>query len=656
MVLKLEKIMPSLKNNIVLFLLIAGAIMNDLIVRTLTVGNAFHWKPVITTLAMILLISVFTLFLSYKNRNRVYVILSIYFSLLSGLNYIYYQHYKSFMSISLLNQLKQVKEVGDSVTKTLDLKMLIFIVPTIILILMIRKLNKRQFFKELENKSYKKDFIKLLFWAIILLSGVSLTLTSSDWSRLSKQWNKPYLVETLGIYSYSMADLVKNLSSDNISSYKSEEAYDKLEDFVDENSVSKKNNKYTDIFKGKDVFVIHYESAQTFPMDLEFEDGEVTPFLNKFASEGLYFNNFYPQHSVGTSSDSEFTFNTSLLPINNGTVFLTHFDREYVTLPKLLKEQGYYTFSMHGNNGDFWNRKIMHNSLGYDRFFHEEDYVIDETIGLGLSDVSFYKQSIQKIKEIKEVQNKPVMATLITLTNHYPFADVDNYGEFNVGHLEGTDIGNYFKSFHYADMALKTLIEGMDKEGLLDNAIVVLYGDHHAKISSDDYRTLYNYDESTGTYYDEENDNYYDINEVASKELKRTPFIIWSKDKKINKTINTPMGMLDALPTLANMLGIYNPYQLGHDMADIKKNTIIFTNGDWLDSKSYYSASSSEVYNLKDNTVNIEYDMVNLNTKVENTIELSNSIIQHDLIRFFNNSYANNKLSPERLLLNHKKL
>ena len=39
------------------------------------------------------------------------------------------------------------------------------------------------------------------------------------------------------------------------------------------------------------------------------------------------------------------------MPSSSGTVFVNYWDREYVTIPKLLKEQGYYTFSMHGNNG-----------------------------------------------------------------------------------------------------------------------------------------------------------------------------------------------------------------------------------------------------------------------------------------------------------------
>ena len=106
-------------------------------------------------------------------------------------------------------------------------------------------------------------------------------------------------------------------------------------------------------------------------MELSFNGEEVTPNLNKLANEGIMFTNFYSQVGVGTSSDAEFTFSTSLMPSSSGTVFVNYFNREYVTIQKLFKEQGYYTFSTHANTGDFWNRSTMHKNMGYDDFYSE---------------------------------------------------------------------------------------------------------------------------------------------------------------------------------------------------------------------------------------------------------------------------------------------
>lgn len=631
------------KNNIILILLIVGGIFNDFVLRALTMGITFYWKPIIASIPMIIFSSILGLFLSYKNRNRIYVFVSTSFSIITALNYLYFKHYSSFLSLSLVKQFKQLKELGSSISSTLDIRVLIFLLPTIVMIMVIRKLKKENFFEKAEASRTSIGAFGPLVIGTVLLAFVFKTLTSTDLSRLAKQWNRPYIVEQLGIYTYTAADFIKIAFTPKITTLPEIEVSNILEELVEENTSTIIDNQYKDIFKGRDVYVIHYESAQTFAMNKSFEDGPVTPFLDKMASEGLYFNNFYPQHSVGTSSDSEFTFNTSLLPINNGTVFITHSDREYETFEKLLKKENYYTMSMHGNNGDFWNRSVMHKTLGYDRFFSKEDYIIDEEVGLGLSDKSFFKQSIEKIKAIKEEKDSPIMATLITLSNHYPFDDLETYGDFNVGHLEETSIGNYLKSYNYADKALQSFVEEMDEEGLLENAVIVLYGDHHAKISKDDYSKFHNYNEEEDRYYTKEDEEFVAIDGLFAKELKRTPFIIWSKDGKVNETIDTPMGMVDALPTLGNMLGIFNPYQLGIDIMSAEDNTVIFPDGDWLNKDSYFAVSTSKYYSFNKEEVIENPDLIGANKNIEERIQLSNNIIQNNLIQLFNGLLAQNQ-------------
>ncbi len=102
---------------------------------------------------------------------------------------------------------------------------------------------------------------------------------------------------------------------------------------------------------------IHAESIQNFLIDLKINDQEITPALNRLSKEGMYFSKFYPQISVGTSSDTEFTLLTGLMPSSSGTVFVSYFDRTYEGMPKFFNELGYYTFSMHANEADYWNRK-----------------------------------------------------------------------------------------------------------------------------------------------------------------------------------------------------------------------------------------------------------------------------------------------------------
>ena len=648
------KIYGNFKNNIILVLLVLGGIFNDLVLRAFTIGGVFKLKPIITSVSMILIISILALFLSYKNRNYVYIILSAVFSFLSAANYLYYTHFNSFISVTLFNQAKQLGKMKNSITETLDLKVLIFAIPTVLLIIAFKRLNKKGYFETSEVRVSKRQIIRPFIVGTVMLLMVSLTLTSSDFSRLKKQWNRSYLVEQLGIYSYATADIVKSAFVPKPTKVNPEDFNEALKNLVEENNNSKIENEYTGILKGKDIYVIHYESAQTFAMDLSFGDGEVTPFLNKLSKEGLYFNNFYPQHSIGTSSDSEFTFNTSLYPINNGTVFIDHSGKEFESIQKLLNEKDYYTMSMHGNNGDFWNRDIMHENLGYQEFVSKDSYEIDEEVGLGISDESFYKQSVQKIKKIKKIKeekSKPIMATLISLSNHYPFDDLDVYGEFDTGYLEGTDISNYLKSYNYADRSLKVFVEEMDREGLLENAVILIYGDHHAKISTEDYEKIYNYDEASDTTLAKDDPNYIKVNNAYLKQVRKTPLVIWSKDKSLAKTVEEPIGMIDVMPTISNMLGVFNPYQMGRDIFNVEENTVAFPDGSYIDKDYYYSSSTSELYDIKTNELlsmeDLDRDITPEISKIEQRLDLSSNIINNDLIRYYKKALKDEKIKTK---------
>ena len=395
---------------------------------------------------------------------------------------------------------------------------------------------------------------------------------------------------------------------------------------------------------------------QTFPMKLIFNNEEVTPNLNKLASEGIFFNNFYSQVGVGTSSDAEFTFNTSLMPSNNGTVFVNYFDREYISIPKLLKQKGYYTYSMHANTGDFWNRNIMHKNLGYDKFYSKDSYVIDETIGLGLSDKSFFKQSVEIMKNIKNNEGEPFYGLLITLTNHTPFSDLELMDEYKTTidvkinnqtitreYLNGTVMGNYLRSVHYADQAIGEFVDNLEKEGLLENTVLIIYGDHDARLDFDDFNLLYNYDPVTDKIKQKDDENYIEYNKYNYELDRKVPFIIWTKDKKFNLEVSTPMGMIDVLPTLGNMIGIHSDYQLGTDVLNKKTdNTVVFTDGSFLTSKIYYNSPQGEIYSINNEAISEDY----IREKIEHSsqiIDISNNIISYNLIKEINDEQSSSK-------------
>ena len=646
------------KNNVLFITFVLTSVLNSTLLRFFcmhTVENFLSWKAVLADLVVVTAIGAFGYLFKPKNRFNYYMSFNIFLTAICIVNSVYYTFYTSFASISMLSLTQYIGDVGDAVVENvLQLKDMVYILSPIVLTIVHLKLKKKSYYKKIELKSErKKRAFKTLSFSATLLFVFLVTMTSLDVSRFVKQWNKEYIVMRFGIYIYQANDLIISVQPKINSMF----GYDKahkgfVEYFAEERPMS--NNQYTNMYAGKNVIAIHAESMMTNAMYLTFNGQEVTPNLNKIARSGLFFSNFYSQVSVGTSSDSELTYNTTLMPTKSGTAFVSYSDKTYISTPKLLGEKGYYTFSMHANTAAFWNRQTMHKSLGYDRFYSKVDYEINKenVIGLGLADKSFFQQSVQKLKKI-DAEHDNWYGVLIMLTNHTPFSDIDKYGEFPVDivetvineqgieeqithpYMEGTKLGNYFKSLHYADAALGEFVTELEANGLLEDTIIVIYGDHDARLSRKEYEKLYNYNFDTKQFIDEDDENYRKYDSYQYELGRKVPFIIWSKDmesKGINKEISNVMGMYDVMPTLGNMLGFNNKYALGHDIFEIGENNIVvFPNGNWVTNKMYYNSQKAAYLSLSEQVITEEE--ISKNSEYANKLlDVSNNIIVFDLL------------------------
>ena len=641
------------KTNILVMTFVISSVINASLLRWFTVKNYFELRPMIADFAVVLVIAAFGYFIKPKHQFRYYLTWAIILTLICLVNSVYYTNFLSFASFSLLKTSLQLVGVTDAVVENvLQLKDFCYIWQIIALIFVHTKLKKKGYYDYVEKIEVGKvRALNTLVVSLIMIGLFISTLTSTDISRLGKQWNREYVVMCFGTYTYQANDLVATLQAKINPLFGYDEHAKMFREYYEENTYTGNENEYTNIFKGMNVIVIHAESMQQFLLDTEFNGEPVTPNLKRLASEGLYFSNFYAQESVGTSSDSEFTFNTSLMPATSGTVFVSYFDREYVTIPKLLKEQGYYTFSMHGNNGSFWNRLNAHQSLGYDKYFnYKNDFEIDETIGMGLSDKSFFRQAVPKIKEVSE-QNKNFYGVLIMLTNHTPF-NMEGHSDYEVNYkyqalneetgemeevvapyMEGTKLGNYFKSAHYADEAIGQFMDDLDEAGLLENTVIVIYGDHDAKLSKSEYRRFYNYVPETNSVLPKDDPDYIDVDYYNYELNRKVPFIIWTKNKNVQGEVTKVMGMYDALPTLGNMMGFSSPYALGNDIFNVDENVVVFPDGNWLTDKMYYNQSTDDIKLLNtDATVSMEY-IQKYTEFADQAISVSNAIIVYDLIK-----------------------
>lgn len=624
-----------------------------IVIRAVTVGNAFSIKPLVFDIATSLMIGSFAYYYKPKKQFTYLLVCLCVLSLVCIVNAIYYEWYNSFASFSLLTTLGQVKEVDDAIVAKLKVIHFIYLLAPIAFVYINKYLNNRDYFNFVSKFEKSKELFKkvMLYGFIILLIGTA-SLSGTAFSRLSKQWNREYIVSRFGITIYQINDLIGTLRPTISSWFGYDVALKEFNDYYENNTIPVSNNSYTNLYKDYNVIFVHMESMMSFLIDLKINDTVITPNLNKLSQESIYFTNFYPQISVGTSSDTEFTLTTSLMPASNGTAFVTYYDREYVTIPKLLREKGYYTFSMHGNKASMWNRNKMHPSLGYMDFYSSTSYDIDQTVGLGLDDHSFFKQSLPILENI-EKNNDKYMGTIITLSNHTPFANDEKFEQIDLtykakvyneysgkneevtySYLDNTKLGNYIRSAHYADNALGEFIDMVNNSDYFNNTLFVFYGDHDPKLSRDEFNYYYNFNPETGKLYTSDDENYVSYDYFANELNRKTPLILWTKNNKQVKKVDYYMGMIDVMPTVGNMIGIYNKYALGHDIFEIKDDNIIaFPNGNFLTNRLYYRSTNETYKPLSLDDVLTDSYVNECKDYADKIIEVSNDIITHDLIR-----------------------
>ena len=632
-------------------------------IRLLTTNVYLTIYPILVDLALILILGAFSFFFKTHLKRFVYLeCLLTFHSVVCVINAIYYTYYASFESITELGSLGQVKTVKEAFYEHLNPLQFIYLIASFVFYFIYKKAKKKLPEIKKGKKYLRKKFWKTVGVSFLIASLSFITATRSDYSRLYKQWNRPYVVNRFGLILYHTMDIVNYLSSHVTTIFGMDNALYETQEFFNNNTQYKESNKYTGMFEGHNVIFVHLESVQSFLMDLEFNGEYVLPTVRKLASEGMYFTNFYPQISLGTSSDTEFSLLTSLMPSNTGTVFTNFYNRKYVTLPKLLSDKDYYTFSMHGNDFTMWNRNNAHPNLGYKEFYFKEKYDVteEESMNLGITDSAFFRQSMNYLEDI-EKNNTNYMGTVITLSNHSPYIFLDKYKEYDLSgeydvtdpetdivtkqkldYLTGTSIGNYIISSHSADLALGEFINYINESEYFNNTIFVFYGDHDPRLSSDQYNYFYNYDPVTEDLLSSDDKDYYDYNEGRHIENRKTPLIIWSKNENIRNLIqgeiDYPMGMIDIMPTIGNMLNVSNPYAIGYDIFNVKENNIVsFPNGDFITKDYIYDCSKDTIYDIETKEIINKED---LNTEkiellkdyVSDRISISNNIIHYDLI------------------------
>lgn len=421
-----------------------------------------------------------------------------------------------------------------------------------------------------ENKSIDKFSFTIRYSIImILISYIALDVVGiSDWDAriLKSGWDASMTTKAPGVIGYHLVEAGKTIGRklETLNTKEDEE----IENWIEYNKEDLEPNEYEGVAKGKNVIFLQIESLENFVINQTANGKEITPFLNKLTREGLYFNNFYEQNNAGNSIDCDFLVNTSIMPLGDKITALNYGTNIYSnSLSRVLNSEGYTTISTHAEDAGEFNWTELHaNGFGSDKIWNINDYVYEESVGYGLSDRSFLSQIATKVEDEEE----PFFIQVPTLSSHGPFNISSKYRELDLPEeIDESYLGGYFESVHYTDKQIEMFFNMLEEEGLLDNSIIVLYGDHTGvhKYYNDDIQEL-SYE---GDWW----------KEVDHK----IPLIIYSKDMPA-QTIEAHGGQVDLLPTISYLLGIdkdkYENTSMGRvlvntnrDATVIKGNTIV---------------------------------------------------------------------------------
>ena len=377
--------------------------------------------------------------------------------------------------------------------------------------------------------------------ACVAAGTVTIVLPAMDSPRFNQPWNgKAFLAGDLGLVGYHVweaFDAARHAwGREDVSTSAVEAAAERLR----QARVADARPPSFGAAAGRNVILLQVESFQGFAAGLEVRGQKVTPRFDALAAESLVFGRFFHSATfMGRTSDAQFTSNCSILPSSVAPVASRYSENEFRCLATVLADAGWNTAALQPLEPDYWNASVMQRAMGFARSYSVRDFVYDERVGMGLSDASFLRQVGEELRRLPE----PFFANVLTVSSHIPFDWPGIPQTLDLGPLQGTKVGRYLQSIHYADGAIGAFVDALRAEGLLDRTVLVVFGDHDAWTRTNsnlaDVIPLDPSDE--GGWFEEE---------------RRIPLAIRLPAGALAGPVDTVGSQLDLAPTVLGLLGL----------------------------------------------------------------------------------------------------
>ena len=334
-----------------------------------------------------------------------------------------------------------------------------------------------------------------------------------------------------------------------------------------------KKNKYTGMFKGKNLILITAESFSPYAIDRE-----LTPTLYKMLEDGFKFTDFYtPLWGVSTS-DGEYVACTGLLP-KEGIWSFYKSSGNYLPycMGNQLKSIGYETRAYHNNYYNYYFRDKSHPNMGYEY----------KGLGNGLNIKETWPESdIEMVMETMDeyIDKQPFHVYYMTVSGHLQYNFTGNYiAKKNKAMVDSLNYPESIKAYLACnielDRAIEKIVSDLDEAGIAEDTLIAISPDHYPYgLTQKELSVLAGH------------------NITSQFELYKGVFLLWTKGMEPVK-INKPSSSLDILPTLSNLMGLKYDSRLliGSDILSDSEPLIIFKDRSWITDKAFFNAKTGEI-------------------------------------------------------------
>lgn len=242
----------------------------------------------------------------------------------------------------------------------------------------------------------------------------------------------------------------------------------------------------SDSMTKSNLVLILCESLESWPIGLEIEGREVTPFLNSLVGDTshVYYNSkVLTQARAGRSIDGQLLYVAGRYPLRNGVFVKDHARATYYSLPRAMKERGASTYLVNCDSPSTWNQAVFATSLGIDTLLMHDTWFMSEDMdwhdGVDILDHRLLGRCVDRMRQGKLWrQGENAFLLVVTHSGHNPFTLPDGLSPLKLQGDYPKWLCDYLEVTAYVDAVLADFVTYVMSRPDADNTVIAIVGDH----------------------------------------------------------------------------------------------------------------------------------------------------------------------------------